>query len=234
MDVSGNVLLVEDDDAIAQLTKMYLEAEGYQVSVISDGLQALDTIKVGQPDLVILDLMLPGKSGVDICREAREFYQGMIIILTASEDEMSEVSLLKLGADDYMTKPIRGHVLVARIDALLRRYHLANNAHDISGLNNSYGIVINGENNTAYYEQKPLALTQSEFEILHVLVEYAGEIVSREYCCQMVRGIEYSSNNRSIDMRVSSLRKKLIQAEIFNAVIKTVRNKGYKLVGNQI
>ncbi len=95
--MSCNVLLVEDDDAIAQLTKMYLEAEGYQVSVISDGLESLNEIKLTQPDLIILDLMLPGKSGVDICREAREFYQGMIIILTASEDEMSEVSLLKLG-----------------------------------------------------------------------------------------------------------------------------------------
>ncbi|MCK6264437.1 response regulator transcription factor [Vibrio sp. ZSDE26] len=231
--MSGNVLLVEDDDAIAQLTKMYLEAEGYQVSVISDGSQALDMIKRTQPDLIILDLMLPGKSGVDICRETREFYQGMIIILTASEDEMSEVSLLKLGADDYMTKPIRGHILVARIEALLRRYHFGNHSQPTSVFNDAYGIVINGENHTAYYQQKPLELTQSEFEILQVLIEHAGTTVSREHCCQVARGIEYCSNNRSIDMRVSSLRKKLIQAEVFSAAIKTVRNQGYKLVGSQ-
>ncbi|MGF1718550.1 response regulator transcription factor [Vibrio kyushuensis] len=229
--MSCNVLLVEDDAAIAQLTKMYLEAEGYQVSVISDGLQALDKIKLTQPDLVILDLMLPGKSGVDICREAREFYQGMIIILTASEDEMSEVSLLKLGADDYMTKPIRGHILVARIEALMRRYNQAKLAQKPSYITDAYGIVISSDNQAAYYQQKPIALTQSEFEILQVLIEHAGTAVSREHCCQAVRGIEYSSNNRSIDMRVSSLRKKLIQAEVFGAAIKTVRNQGYKLVG---
>ncbi|MGF1753954.1 response regulator transcription factor [Vibrio makurazakiensis] len=228
--MSCNILFVEDDNAIAQLTKMYLEAEGYNVSVISDGSQAIDEIKLTQPDLIILDLMLPGKSGVDICREAREFYQGMIIILTASEDEMNEVSLLRLGADDYMTKPIRGHILVARIEALTRRYQSQRD----NTINYAYGIVINRENQTAYYEQKPIYLTQSEFEILQVLVEFSGETVSREHCCRVARGIEYNANNRSIDMRVSSLRKTLIQSEVFSVVIKTVRNQGYKLIGSQI
>lgn len=230
--MSCNILLVEDDKEIAQLTKMYLEAEGYRVCAVDDGLVALNEIKQTQPDLVILDLMLPSKSGVDVCREARESYQGMIIILTASEDEMSEVSLLKLGADDYITKPVRGNILVARIEALMRRYHFQQLSKPTRTVNGAYGIVIDSENQTACYQNNPINLTQAEFEILQVLIEYSGQIVTREHCCQVVRGIEYSSNNRSIDMRVSSLRKKLIQSEVFSTSIKTVRNQGYKLVGS--
>ena len=124
-----DILLVEDDIEIAQMTKMYLEASGYAVSVIDDGSTALNEIQRTKPDLVLLDLMLPGKSGVDICREARQTYQGMIIVLTASEDEMCEVSLLKLGADDYLTKPVRGNILIARIEALMRRYQFQKQSH---------------------------------------------------------------------------------------------------------
>lgn len=120
--VSNKILLVEDDSEIARLTKMYLEAEGYLVTVVDNGLNALDSIKALKPDLVLLDLMLPGKDGAMICQEAREFYHGIILVLTATDDEMSEVSLLKFGADDYLTKPIKGNILLARIEAALRRY----------------------------------------------------------------------------------------------------------------
>ncbi|MCF4175855.1 response regulator transcription factor [Vibrio sp. McD22-P3] len=225
-----NILLIEDDMHIGNLTKMFLEAEGYTVNWIEDGSIALNKIDSLKPDLVILDLMLPGKSGGDICREARAFYSGMIMVVTAAEDEMSEVSLFKLGADDYITKPVRGHILVARIEALMRRYKPVQQAEKSLYISDAYGIVVNNENQTAYYEQKPLNLTNSEFEILQLLIENKGKTVSREHCCRVVRGIEYSSYNRSIDMRISGLRKKLIQAEIYDAIIKTVRNQGYRLV----
>ncbi len=114
----------------------------------------------------------------------------------------------------------------------MRRYHSIKQVKQAT-INDAHGIVINSDTQTAYYQQKPISLTQSEFEILQVLIEYSGQTVSREHCCQVARGIEYSPNNRSIDMRVSSLRKKLIQAEVFGAAIKTVRNQGYKLVGSQ-
>ena len=105
--MGGNkILLVEDDSEIARLTKMYLEAEGYLVTVVDNGLNALEAIKELKPELVLLDLMLPGKNGAEICQEAREFYHGIIIVLTATDDEMSEVSLFKFGADDYLTKPL--------------------------------------------------------------------------------------------------------------------------------
>lgn len=229
--MNAKILLIEDDKDISKLTQMYLSAEGYDVEVIEDGAVAVDTIRHLNPDLVLLDLMLPGKSGAEICSEARHFYTGMIMILTATEDDMSEVSLFKFGADDYVTKPIRGHILVARIEALLRRYKRQQTLEQLSHVADAHGIVINTQNQTAYYDHKPIRLTQSEFEILQLLIENAGETVSREHCCRLARGIEYDISNRSIDMRVSGLRKKLIQAEVYTAAIKTVRNQGYKLVG---
>jgi len=230
--MNSKILLIEDDKDISQLTKMYLTAEGYDVDVIDDGALAIERIRNTQPDLVLLDLMLPGKSGAEICNEARQFYSGMIMVLTAAEDEMSEVSLLKFGADDYVTKPVKGHILVARIEALLRRYKRQQTLEQVCHVADAHGIVINTKNQTAYYDHKPLSLTNSEFEIPQLLVEHCGQTVSREHCCRLARGIEYDVNNRSIDMRVSGLRKKLIQAEVYSASIKTIRNQGYKLVGN--
>ncbi|CAK4075707.1 response regulator transcription factor [Vibrio sp. MarTm2] len=230
--MNSKILLIEDDRDISQLTKMYLTAEGYEVEAIEDGSIAIDKIQEYKPDLVLLDLMLPGKSGAEICNEARQFYTGMIMVLTAAEDEMSEVSLFKFGADDYVTKPVRGHILVARIEALMRRYQRQQKLEQVSHVSDAHGIVINSQNQTAYYNQKPISLTNSEFEILQLLIENAGETVSREHCCRLARGIEYNVNNRSIDMRVSGLRKKLIQAEVFTATIKTIRNQGYKLVSS--
>lgn len=230
--MNSKILLIEDDRDISQLTQMYLTAEGYQVEAIYDGSSAIDKIKELQPDLVLLDLMLPGKSGAEICAEARQFYTGMIMVLTAAEDEMSEVSLFKFGADDYVTKPVRGHILVARIEALMRRYQRQQKLEQSSYVSDAHGIVINAQNQTAYYEHKPINLTNSEFEILQLLIEHVGETVSRDHCCRLARGIEYNVNNRSIDMRVSGLRKKLIQAEVYSATIKTIRNQGYKLVSS--
>ncbi|WP_394145119.1 response regulator transcription factor [Vibrio atypicus] len=230
--MNSKILLIEDDKDISQLTQMYLTAEGYEVHAIYDGSIAIETIQTYQPDLVLLDLMLPGKSGAEICSEARKFYSGMIMVLTAAEDEMSEVSLFKFGADDYVTKPVRGHILVARIEALMRRYQRQQKLEQASFVSDAHGIVINAQNQTAYYDHKPISLTNSEFEILQLLIENVGETVSREHCCRLARGIEYNVNNRSIDMRVSGLRKKLIQAEVYTAAIKTIRNQGYKLVGS--
>ncbi|RTZ17616.1 response regulator transcription factor [Vibrio aquaticus] len=230
--MNSKILLIEDDRDISQLTQMYLTAEGYHVEVIEDGVKAIDKIREFEPDLVLLDLMLPGKSGAEICSEAREFYSGMIMILTAAEDEMSEVSLFKFGADDYVTKPVRGHILVARIEALLRRYQRQQKREQTNYVSDAHGIVVNAQSQTAYYDHKPLNLTNSEFEILQLLIENVGETVSRDHCCRLARGIEYNANNRSIDMRVSGLRKKLIQAEVYSATIKTIRNQGYKLVSS--
>ncbi|ENM6581113.1 response regulator transcription factor [Vibrio alginolyticus] len=228
--VGNTILLVEDDSEIARLTKMYLEAEGYTVTVIDNGQNALETIKGLKPDLVLLDLMLPGKTGAEICQEARKFYHGIIIVLTATDDEMSEVSLFKFGADDYLTKPIKGNILLARIEAALRRYCRQVDIVEEEKLSR-YGISLCLRRSQAFYLQKDIGLTSSEFEILELLMLNVDKPVSRESFCRLARGIEYCITDRSIDMRISSLRKKFSKAHIHTATIKTIRHHGYMLTG---
>jgi len=218
-----HVLLIEDDAEISRLTAMYLEVEGFEISIIDDGSLALDAIKNTKPDLIILDLMLPGMSGIEICKLAREFYQQPILVLTACDDDVSEVSLLKMGADDYLVKPLRPHVLVARMEALLRRSQ--SNATDPEG-----SLIINDANNKVSYQGKLLALTEAEYQMLKLLHKNTGKVISREQCCQALRGIDYDFSNRSIDMRISGLRKKLGDDQVPYKVITTIRNQGYKLI----
>ena len=221
------ILLIEDDAEISRLTAMYLDVEGYQVAVIDDGSLALAAIKRTKPDLIILDLMLPGMSGIEICKAAREFYQQPILILTACDDDISEVSLLKMGADDYLVKPLRPHVLVARIEALLRRSQ-TNQAAAATAL------TISEASNQVTFQGKLLTLTGSEYEMLKLLHQNAGKVISREQCCQALRGIDYDFSNRSIDMRISALRKKLGDDQMPYQVITTIRNQGYKLIHEQV
>ena len=223
------ILLIEDDAEISRLTAMYLDVEGYQVAVIDDGALALEAIKHSKPELIILDLMLPGMSGIEICKAAREFYQLPILILTACDDDISEVSLLKMGADDYLVKPLRPHVLVARIEALLRRSqaNLENQSKQEAAVPT---LTISEASNQVTFQGKLLALTGSEYEMLKLLHKNAGKVISREQCCQVLRGIDYDFSNRSIDMRISGLRKKLGDDKMPYKVITTIRNQGYKLI----
>lgn len=219
----AHILLIEDDEEISRLTTLYLESEDYQVSCIYDGADGIEAIKTLSPTLVILDLMLPNVSGIEICKMARQFYNNPILVLTACDDDITEVSLLKIGADDYLMKPLRPHVLVARIESLLRRSQL-------TAIQTNSPIQIIEHKNQAIYNNQTLQLSDSEFEMLRLLHQHAGEIVSREQCCKVLRGIEYDLSNRSIDMRISSLRKKLGDNTPPYQVITTVRNQGYKLL----
>ncbi|TKB55020.1 response regulator transcription factor [Ferrimonas aestuarii] len=216
----GNILLVEDDQEIARLVAMYLEAEGFNVAVIDNGTEALAAIQLQNPDLVVLDLMLPGLSGIEVCKRARKFYTGAIMVLTACDDDVSEVSLLKLGADDFMGKPLRPHVLTARIDALLRR-HRPMPKSQFEVCRHSQRVQFRGQ---------PLTLTESEYQMLTLLIENIGDVVSRTQCCRSLRGIDYDLCDRSIDMRISALRKKLGDNRAPYQTIITVRNQGYKLI----
>ncbi|WP_298444139.1 response regulator transcription factor [uncultured Ferrimonas sp.] len=215
----ARLLIVEDDLEIANLTAMYLHAEGYQCDVVEDGEQALAALRQCPPQLMILDLMLPKLSGVEVCQQARQFYHAPILVLTACADEMSEVSLLKLGADDYLTKPIKPHLLVARIEALLRRSQAPTQTWQLQP-----------QHKAVRYHDHTITLTDAEFEMMQLLTDHVGQVVSREHCCQALRGIQYDSHDRSVDMRISSLRKKLNDAHPPYQVILTIRNKGYMLV----
>ncbi|QQX79392.1 response regulator transcription factor [Shewanella sp. KX20019] len=223
----ANILIVEDDKEISRLTAMYLEAEGYSSHIINDGLQAVTAVRLEQPELVILDLMLPGLDGVSVCKQLRKFYQEPILVLTACSDDISEVSLLKLGADDYLTKPVRPHVMLARIEALLRR------SHPVTPSQNQLQVgLFNIDTNkqVVSYDNLTLVLTTAEYDMLLLLASHAGTIVSREDCCRALRGIDYDFNDRSVDMRISGLRKKLNDDTPPYKTILTIRNKGYMLI----
>lgn len=222
-----HILIIEDDNEIARLTEMYLQSTGYETTVVADGRFAIDTIKSLSPDLILLDLMLPGVDGFDICKQAREFYAGPIIVLTAREDDISEVSLLKFGADDYLRKPAKPHIMSARIEALLRRSKVSKGK---VGQELSNNLIINRNTLSVTLNNDRLDLTNSEFDLLALLADKAGQTVSRADCIQSLRGINYDVTDRSIDMRISGLRKKLNDEKHPYKLIKTIRNKGYLLV----
>ncbi|WP_022941352.1 response regulator transcription factor [Psychromonas hadalis] len=222
-----HILIIEDDDEIARLTEIYLQSTGYETTVVSDGRLAIAAIKKLSPDLILLDLMLPGVDGFDICKQAREFYIGPIIVLTAVEDDISEVSLLKLGADDYLRKPAKPHIMSARIEALLRRSKMSNKKTEQESPKK---LVINRDTLSVTLNNTTIDLTNSEFDMLVLLVDKVGQTVSRENCIQSLRGIHYDVTDRSIDMRISGLRKKLNDEKQPYKLIKTIRNKGYLLV----
>jgi len=221
-----HILIIEDDQEIARLTQVFLESENYQVTIVDDGRDALTAIKQHQPDLILLDLMLPNVDGYEICQQARVFYQGPILVMTARDDDLSEVTLLKLGADDYLRKPVKPHIMLARIEALLRRVNFNEGTADNLIANR---LVVNLHNNSVFLNGKAIDVTTAEFDLLALLVSHKGETVSREACIQSLRGINYDVTDRSIDMRISGLRKKLGDESPPYRLIKTIRNKGYML-----
>ncbi|WP_028111196.1 response regulator transcription factor [Ferrimonas kyonanensis] len=221
----AKILIVEDDAEIARLTAMYLQAEQYQPQIVDNGADALTAIKSFDPDMVVLDLMLPGLSGIEVCQQARTFYQKPIMVMTACDDEFSEISLLKMGADDYLTKPVKPHVMAARIEALLRRWHPVN----VDSINCGK-VVIHPRQQRVQFDGNPIDLTESEYRMLLLLAEHTGQVVTREACCKALRGINYDGHDRSVDMRISGLRKKLNDDRAPYKMILTVRNRGYMLV----
>jgi len=234
------VLIVEDDDRLADLTKEYLESNGLIVSVEPNGGRAVERIQSELPDLVVLDLMLPGEDGLSICRKVRPNYNGPILMLTARTDDLDQVLGLEMGADDYMCKPVRPRVLLARIRALLRRINEqqdnasrpAENAEDSGDsarliFNN---LIIDSSMREAWLEDDSIDLTSAEFDLLWLLASSAGRVLSREEIFTALRGIEYDGQDRSIDVRVSRIRPKIGDDPVHPRRIKTVRSKGYLFV----
>ena len=229
---TGRILIVEDDERLATLTKEYLENNGLQVSVEGDGGKAVARILAERPDLVVLDLMLPGEDGVSICRRVRSQYHGQILMLTARTDDLDEVLGLEMGADDYVAKPVRPRVLLARIRALLRRGSplgdepVENNQNRLR-----FGsLVVDNAMREAWLEEKGIELTSAEFDLLWLLSSNAGRVLSREEIFSQLRGIEYDGQDRSIDVRVSRIRPKIGDDPMHPRLIKTVRSKGYLFV----
>ncbi|MCO7622266.1 response regulator transcription factor [Pseudomonas guariconensis] len=229
MDQPNNrILIVEDDQRLAELTAEYLQANGYEVAVEGDGGRAARRIIDSQPDLVILDLMLPGEDGLSICRRIRGQYAGPILMFTARSDELDQVQGLDMGADDYVCKPVRPRLLLARITALLRR----SEAPQSKRQELQFGALrIDSRVREAWLGEQAIELTGAEFDLLWLLSSNAGRVLSREEIFTSLRGVGYDGQDRSIDVRISKIRPKIGDDPIHPRLIKTLRSKGYLFVG---
>lgn len=219
------VLLVEDDRTLAELVADFLRQHGFDVAHEGRGDRAAERIERDPPAVVVLDVMLPGLDGLSVCRRVRPSYRGSILLLTARGEEIDEVLGLELGADDYIPKPVRPRVLLARIQALLRRHAPKAPSRRIS----AGRVVIDAGERKVLVDGVVVELSTAEFELLWVLAERAGVVVERDELYRLVRGIDWDGLDRSVDLRVSRLRKKLGDEEKPHRVIKSVRGTGYQL-----
>jgi two-component system response regulator RstA len=236
--VTDTILLVEDDQKLANVVREFLVSKGFALVHESDGHRAVRRIIDENPDLIILDLLLPGLSGLDVCRQIRPRYAGPILMLTALQDEVDEVVGLEVGADDYLAKPVRPRLLLARISALLRRARERTPGSRDTARGDFAPIVIGGmtidpSTREACLDGQRLDLTAMEFELLHYLAARAGQVVSREQICRGLRGSEWDGLDRSIDIRVTRLRRKLGDRGKNPEVIKSVRGEGYMMVARR-
>lgn len=223
------VLVVEDDVALAQLMADYLATRQMTVVIEHDGAAALTRIATEKPDVVVLDVMLPGMDGFDICRALRlERNTTPVVMLTARDEGIDQVLGLELGADDYLAKPVQPRVLMAHLKAVLRRTRLPQNTirvvHD--------DIIVFGKLEVAHFARdaklggKQIDLTTAEFDLLWLLASNAGRVMTRNEILKSLRSLEYDGTDRSIDSRISRLRRKLGDDQ-YSAHIKTVRPYGY-------
>jgi DNA-binding response OmpR family regulator len=226
-----DILLIEDDARLAELTATYLEQNGLRIATEARGDRALERFTRERPRLVLLDLLLPGKDGLSICRELRRVHDVPILILTAKDTDIDHVIGLEAGADDYVMKPVDPMVLLARVRALLRRAERGGGTAAERKPDLMLGSLrISETSREVWLQGAPVPLTTQEFELLSLLAHRAGELVSRDEVFRTMRGIDYDGLDRSIDGRVSKLRRKLGDDAAAPTRIKTVWGKGYLLV----
>ena len=225
--MNTKILLVEDDERLAELTAEYLRKNDLTVLIEPRGDTAEVRILAEQPDLVILDVMLPGKDGFEVCRAVRQQYKGIILMLTARDEDFDQILGLEMGADDYIAKPVQPRLLLARIKALLRRRPTGETPTDQGDALNFGQFHISQATRTATLANAPIDLTTAEFDLLWQLASHAGNVLSRDDLLQELRGIGFDGLDRSIDARISRLRKKLNDDPDNPTRIKTVRGKGY-------
>lgn len=231
--MSHKVLVVDDEQSIVTLLKYNLETAGYIVDVAYDGEEALKKVKEVKPELIVLDVMLPKKDGIEVCKTIRSDKNLVpILMLTAKDDEFDRVLGLELGADDYMTKPFSPREVVARVKAILRRSQIANEVvkDDVEDedivIDN---IRIRPEFFEVYRDDTLLELTPKEFELLLYLIERQGRVITREHMLNSVWNYEFAGDSRIVDVHISHLRDKLEENPKQPKLIKTVRGLGYKL-----
>lgn len=230
MNTIPTVLLVEDEESFVDALQVGLKREGFRVEVARDGFEALERFDVVRPDIVLLDVMLPRISGIDVCRQIRKRSQVPIIMVTAKGAEIDTVVGLEVGADDYVTKPYRIRELVARMRAVLRR----RGADSSSPAEHTPGSVVVGDvaldpdEHVVTIAGEPLALPLKEFELLHILLANAGRVLTRETLIDRVWGSDYVGDTKTLDVHIKRLRGKIEADPAQPLRIVTIRGLGYK------
>lgn len=224
MNARAHVLIVDDDVNICELQRLYLEKENFQVSVCHDGKRAVELFKERAPDIVILDIMLPGMDGWEVCREIRKFSSIPIIMLSAKDETFNKVLGLELGADDYMVKPFEPKELIARIRAVLRRF---GRQEEVPEQVIFPGLVINKSNYTVKLNGNDIDMPPKELELLFFLASNPNKVFTREQLLENVWGFDFFGDTRTVDVHIKRLREKFEIGE-YKWQIKTVWGVGYK------
>ncbi len=225
--MSQTILVVDDEAAIVELLSYNLEKAHYGVLVARDGIEALHLARERSPDLVILDLMLPGMDGLEVCREIRKHGDTPIIMLTARSEEVDRVVGLELGADDYVVKPFSVRELMARIKTVLRRTQIP--AQPSGSILRAGELTCRPQEHEVLWRQTPIELTPLEFDLLEAFMRHAGQVLTREQLLSQVWGYDYPGDSRVVDSAIKRLRAKLRKAGASPAPIATVRGVGYRL-----
>jgi len=230
MTLPSTILLIDDDVELTQLIDQYLSSNGFIVKTLHHGIDAISTIREFQPDVVVLDLMLPGIDGLTICKNIRPDYHGAILMLTALVDDIDEVTGLEVGADDYLAKPVVPRVLLAHIRAQIRRQTTMQQQGTETAIY-CYGqkIKLNASMRTVLNLGVDVPLSSAEFDLLWLLAQNVGKVIKRDDLHQLIFRLPYDGIDRSIDLRISRIRKKLNDDPKDPHIIKTVRNVGYFL-----
>ena len=222
------VLVVEDEESFVEALKVGLKREGFRVEIARDGQQALDMFDIVKPDVVLLDVMLPRMSGIDVCRQLRKKTTTPIIMVTAKGAEIDTVVGLEVGADDYVTKPYRLRELTARMRAVMRRVPTAQGG-ELSGSSIEVGdVAIDPEEHDVIIRGESHKLPLKEFELLHLLLANAGRVLPRETLIDRVWGIDYVGDTKTLDVHIKRLRSKIEDDPAMPTRIITIRGLGYK------
>ncbi|HVD01619.1 MAG TPA: response regulator transcription factor [Candidatus Dormibacteraeota bacterium] len=220
------VLVVDDEEHIVELARLYLSRDGYQVSSVTDGALALDEFNRGKPDLVVLDVMLPGVDGLTICREIRSRSQVPILMLTARDEITDKVVGLELGADDYLTKPFHPQELVARAKALLRRTRQEPDQPEVIRAGR---LEVDLGRHEVRHGEARIQLRPKEFDLLTLLARHPGRVYQRTELLDLVWGYDFPGYTRTVDVHVQQVREKLAAAGVTDPSIDTVWGVGYRL-----
>jgi two-component system alkaline phosphatase synthesis response regulator PhoP len=230
---AATILVVDDEQPIVELVASYLAAEGFAVHCANDGSEALNLARSLRPDLVVLDVMLPGIDGIEVCRRLQQETAVYVLMLTARAEEVDKVIGLSVGADDYLTKPFSPRELVARVKAILRRNRTPPDRLVERPVLQFDRLTIDPERREVQRHGVNVELTPREFDLLYALASYPGRVFTREELLQRVWGADFAGIDRVVDVHVGTLRRKLEDEQNDATYLQTVRGVGYKFIGGQ-